>query len=111
MKQSHLSSIQLADGSEEYIVQPIVRNLNLPLMLDKHCTLSMLTGNAKAYHMLHCLYTIYKYAHPDFYGEDPDGPEWVVTHTDHCVDNLRQVYYIALTENIKSSPQPSHNNL
>lgn len=41
--------------------------------------------------MLHCLYNIYRYAHPDFYGEDPSGPEWIKNHTDHCVDNLRQV--------------------
>lgn len=43
--------------------------------------------------MLHCLYNIYRYAHPDFYGEDPSGPEWIKNHTDHCVDNLRQVCY------------------
>lgn len=42
------------------------------------------------YHMLHCLYNIYKYNHLDFYGPEPAGPEWIVTHTDHCVDNLRQ---------------------
>ena len=41
--------------------------------------------------MLHCLYNIYRYAHPDFFGEDPNGPEWIATHTDHCIDNLRQV--------------------
>lgn len=50
----------------------------------------MLT-ETEAYHMLHCLYSIYKHAHPDFYGDDPSGPAWIVKHTDHCVDNLRQV--------------------
>lgn len=67
MTKANLSSIRLADGSEDFIVQPI------------------------AYHMLHCLYNLYKYVHPDFYGDDPSGPDWIVTHTDHCVDNLRQV--------------------
>ncbi|KFY00383.1 hypothetical protein V490_01386 [Pseudogymnoascus sp. VKM F-3557] len=66
LEQMNMSSIQLADGSEDYIAVPI------------------------AYHMLHCLYNIYRYAHPDFFGEDPNGPEWIVTHTDHCIDNLRQ---------------------
>ncbi|KFY02674.1 hypothetical protein O988_01979, partial [Pseudogymnoascus sp. VKM F-3808] len=66
LERMNMSSIQLADGSEDYIAVPI------------------------AYHMLHCLYNIYRYAHPDFFGEDPNGPEWIVTHTDHCIDNLRQ---------------------
>ncbi|KFY48276.1 hypothetical protein V495_01465 [Pseudogymnoascus sp. VKM F-4514 (FW-929)] len=66
LERMNMSSIQLADGSEDYIAVPIV------------------------YHMLHCLYNIYRYAHPDFFGEDPNGPEWIVTHTDHCIDNLRQ---------------------
>lgn len=68
MEESNLSSIQLADGSQEYIVQPIT------------------------YHMLHCLYTIYKYAHPEFYGPDLESPETIMIHTDHCIDNLRKVY-------------------
>jgi hypothetical protein len=66
MSTFNLTSVQLANGSNDYMVQPV------------------------AYNMLHCLYTIYKYAHPDFYGPDPFGPEWVKNHTDHCVDNLRQ---------------------
>ena len=63
---TNLTTIELADGSGDGLVQPI------------------------AYHMLHCLYNIYKYAHLDYYGEDPSGPAWRQHHTDHCVDNLRQ---------------------
>lgn len=66
MTAANLSSIRLSDGSGDYIVQPV------------------------AYHMLHCLYTLYRYAHPEFYGEDPAGPAWVVEHTEHCIENLRQ---------------------
>lgn len=66
MISSNLSSIQLSDGSGDYLVSPIV------------------------YHMLHCLYSLYKYVHPEFYGEDPSGAVWVVEHTEHCVENLRQ---------------------
>lgn len=47
MRDSNLSSIMLADSTDDYVVQPI------------------------AHHMLHCLYTIYTYVHSDFYGEEP----------------------------------------
>lgn len=63
---TNLTTIELADGSGDSLVQPI------------------------AYHMLHCLYNIYKYAHLDYYGEDPSGPAWRQHHTENCVDNLRQ---------------------
>ena len=66
MSTFNLTSVQLADGSNDFVVRPI------------------------AYHMLHCLYTLHKYAHPEFYGVDPFGPEWVTNNTDNCVDNLRQ---------------------
>ena len=40
--------------------------------------------------MLHCLYNLHRYAHIDFYGPDPDGAAWMMKHSDHCIDNLRQ---------------------
>ncbi|OKL55685.1 hypothetical protein UA08_09002 [Talaromyces atroroseus] len=66
MKKMNMTSIQVNDGSGDYLAVPI------------------------GYHMLHCLYNIYRYAHPEFYGEDEGGPAWIMKHTDHCVDNLRQ---------------------
>ncbi|KAH8690654.1 hypothetical protein BGW36DRAFT_389120 [Talaromyces proteolyticus] len=65
MKKMNMSSIQMSDGSGDYLAVPI------------------------SYHMLHCLYNIYRYNHPEFYGEDKGGPDWIVKHTDHCIDNLR----------------------
>lgn len=66
VERTGIKTIQLADGSGDYLVQPIV------------------------YHMLHCLYNVYRYNHLDHYGEDPSGPAWRQEHTDHCIDNLRQ---------------------
>ena len=83
MTKMNRTSVRLNSGSGDHIATPEVSEL---------CYIhGLLTNKVKTYHQLHCLWYIFKYAHPEAYAVEPHHGVSVSAHVDHCIDSLRNV--------------------